>query len=197
MIQDLLNKNKSWAKQQIEADPSYFSQHASGQNPKVIWIGCSDSRVVAEQLLGMGPGEVFVHRNVANLIQDHDTSCQSVFQFAIGVLKVPNIVVCGHTGCGGCQAGISGDVDGPLAEWISPLNKLYTENKADIDQQPDLTAQANMLAEMNVKHQVEALKANPYVKAAWDQGQDLAVHGAMYDVGTGQLRDLEVTVTGA
>jgi len=192
----LLRNNRAWAEAQTSADPDYFRRLSQLQAPEYLWIGCSDSRVPANQITGLQPGEVFVHRNVANLVNPGDLNCLAVLQFAIDVLGVKHVIVCGHHGCGGVTAALTGARHGLIDYWLHPLRdlaELHGENLARIH---DERARVNRLCELNVAAQVRQVADTPIVRDAWSRGQSLAVHGWVYSLEDGLLRDLECTRTG-
>ncbi len=193
----LFNNNKMWAARQIAKDPEYFSRLAAQQAPKYLWIGCSDSRVPANQILGLQPGEVFVHRNVANLVVHTDISCLSVMQFAVEVLKIEQIIVCGHYGCGGVHAACGSRQFGLIDNWLRNIKDIYTRHRDELDAINDPTARGDRLCELNVVEQVKNVCHTTIVQNAWAAGQTLAVHGLIYSIRDGLLRDLAVRVSNA
>lgn len=188
--EDLLKENFRWSRERVAADPGYFSRLSSLQAPEYFWIGCSDSRVPANVITGLEPGEVFVHRNVANLVYPSDLNCMSVLQFAVEKLKVKHIIVCGHYGCGGVHAVVDGSQDGLVEHWLTPVRDLYRDHAAELAALPDDEARVDRLCEMNVAAQVESLCHAPIVRQAWERGQDLVVHGWIYHLTDGRLREL-------
>lgn len=195
-LQRLFENNKAWAAAQVVADPFYFKRLAGGQTPKYLWIGCSDSRVPANQILGLSPGEVFVHRNVANLVIHTDMSCLSVIQFAVEVLKIEHIIVCGHYGCGGVHAACSSRQYGLIDNWLRNIKDVYRQNRAELDSMYDQTLRADRLCELNVIEQVKNVCHTTIVQNAWSCGQPLSVHGLIYRLKDGLLRDLAVRING-
>lgn len=191
----LFKNNKTWAEGQIAKDPEYFSRLAVQQTPKYLWIGCSDSRVPANQILGLAPGEVFVHRNVANLVVHTDISCLSVMQFAVEVLQIEQIIVCGHYGCGGVHAACGSKQFGLIDNWLRNIKDIYTRHKDELDAINDLTARGDRLCELNVIEQVKNVCHTTIVQNAWAAGQNLSVHGLIYSIRDGLLRDLAVRIT--
>ncbi|KAI9741144.1 MAG: hypothetical protein M1834_002857 [Cirrosporium novae-zelandiae] len=183
-IADLLTSNKEWAAKTAEEDTELFPKCAAGQSPKILWIGCSDSRVPETTLLGLKPGDVFVHRNVGNVIHPGDISVMSVIEYAVSYVGVKHIIVCGHSGCGACNAALGNARLGLLDTWIHPLRKLKAQNMMILKAagHPD-----RVLAELNVRTGVDTVKENPNVMAH----PEVEVHGLMYDVGTGELRELD------
>ena len=189
-LNQLLANNRAWA-QGLERDrPGFFSALAEGQAPDYLWIGCSDSRVPSG-VLDLPPGEVFVHRNIANVVSPGDTSCQSVIQYAVDVLKVKHVIVCGHTGCGGVKASLGDPLDGAIEDWLDNIRGV-SEKNAEALREAGGDARADLLAELNVREQCRNVCDNATVRAARARGQELHVHGWMYDLGSGTLRDLEV-----
>lgn len=196
MIQDLLSNNLRWASQKVGADPEYFRRLADQQQPEFLWLGCADSRVPANDIVGLEPGEIFVHRNVANLAPPQDANFLSVLQYAVEVLQVRHVIVCGHYGCGGVRAALDGSRLGLIDHWLQPIRTLYLEDQAALDQIRDPEARVNQLCERNVEAQVLTLGRNPFVQDAWRRGQPLAVHGWIYSIRDGLIRDLETSIAG-
>lgn len=193
-LQRLFENNKSWAAAQVAADPDYFRRLATGQAPKYLWIGCSDSRVPANQILGLSPGEVFVHRNVANLVVHTDISCLSVLQFAVEVLKIHHIIVCGHYSCGGVHAACGSRQFGLIDNWLRNIKDVYRLNQDELDLISDPATRADRLCELNVVEQVKNVCHTTIVQNAWAHGQPLSVHGLIYGLQDGLLRDLAVRI---
>src|SRR6266550_1680380 len=194
-LQDLLEKNRAWSEGIKAQDPEFFQTLAKQQNPRFLWIGCSDSRVPATQLVGLQPGEMFVHRNVANLVVHTDLNCLSVMQFAVDVLGVSDIIVCGHYGCGGVQAALRDDKLGLVDNWLRHVQDVRWKHRVQLDA---LTTEAQRHAtrcELNVIEQVVNVSQTTVVRDAWARGQSLSVHGWIYDLHDGLLRDLGVSVT--
>lgn len=188
-IQRLFDNNREWATQQERDDPGFFSRHAKKQAPDFLWIGCSDSRVPASRVAGLLPGEVFVHRNVANVVYENDLNCMSALDFAIRQLKVRHVVVCGHYGCGGVRAAIEGNTSGALDHWLSGIRELWSKHRQDCEGL-DLEASSARLAELNVLHQVETLCGSTVIREAWSAGQEVNIHGWIYGIEDGLLRSL-------
>ncbi|MEL0064589.1 MAG: carbonate dehydratase [Gammaproteobacteria bacterium] len=188
-IQKLLDQNKAWAAAMKEEDPEFFARLADQQAPKYLWIGCSDSRVPANQITGLLPGEVFVHRNVANVVMQTDINCMSVIEFAIRVIKVRHIIVCGHYGCAGVKAAMHNSADGVIGAWISGIRKLWSDHKAELSQLEESDALAK-LCEYNVRRQVKSVCSTTVLQDTWDQGGEVDVHGWIYSVGDGIIKDL-------
>lgn len=194
MIDDLLTRNAHWAATKARIDPEYFRRLSSQQKPDYLWIGCSDARVPANEVVSLDPGELFVHRNVANLAPPQDANFLSVLQFAVEVLKVKHIIVCGHYGCGGVRAALSGKRHGLIDHWLSPIRDIHDRHKERFDRIVDLEARINAVCEENVLTQVRAVAINPFVQDAWSRGQPISVHGWIYSIKDGLIRDLEVSV---
>lgn len=194
MIDHLLARNMAWAQQRQQDDPGFFARLAAQQAPRYLWIGCSDSRVPANVITDLDPGEVFVHRNVANQIWPDDTNAMAVLHFAVNVLKVRDIIVCGHYGCGGIAASQNLPIgDRYLDDWLTPLTSLEIAPMPGESQQAFL----NRLCEQNIRRQVDTLSALPVIRNAWDSGQELAIHGVVYAIQDGILHDLGVSRTSA
>jgi carbonic anhydrase len=187
---DLLAENLRWSRERIAADPHYFRRLSTLHTPEFLWIGCSDSRVPANVITGLEPGEVFVHRNVANLVYPADLNCMSVLQFAVEKLKVKHIIVCGHYGCGGVQAVFDGSQSGLVEHWLAPVRDLCRQHRETLAALPDDEARIDRVCEMNVAAQVDSLCHAPIVTQAWERGQDLVVHGWIYRLSDGRLREL-------
>lgn len=194
MIEDLFANNLRWAATKNRIDPEYFRRLAGQQSPEYLWIGCADSRVPANEIVGLDSGELFVHRNVANLAPPQDANFLSVLQFAVEVLKVRHVIVCGHYGCGGVRAAMSGDRHGLIDHWLQPVRSLYQAEAVEMDAIVDDESRVNHLCERNVAVQVAAIAANPFVEDAWRRGQPLSIHGWIYSIQDGLLRDLETSV---
>jgi len=193
LLPHLFENNRRWAAAQVADDPDFFNDLCAIQRPDYLWIGCSDSRVPANQIVGLPPGELFVHRNVANVVHDGDTNCLSVLQFAVDSLRISHIIVCGHYGCGGVEAALGPSVRPPLERWLTPIRRVARERQAELDALAG-AARANRLCELNVMAQVRALSRLSTIRDAWGRGQALAIHGWIYDLRNGLLRDLEVTI---
>ena len=195
MVDDLLQNNRAWAAARLEADPDFFARLARQQKPRYLWIGCSDSRVPANQIVGLDPGEVFVHRNVANQAPPQDANYLSVLQFAVEVLQVRDIIVTGHYGCGGVIASIDGQRHGLIDHWLHPIRRIADERREELDAlAPE--ARHDRLCELNVRRQVENVASDVFVQDAWDRGQELCVHGWIYALNTGLITDLQTSVGG-
>ena len=195
-LAELFENNQNWADSLKKADPQFFSRVARGQHPRYLWIGCSDSRVQAGDIIGALPGEVFVHRNIANLVLHTDLSAMSVLHYAVQTLQVPHIILCGHTNCGGIHAALQRKSFGLVDGWLAAIHNLYHEHHDELDAIDDPDRRADRLAQLNVHRQVRNICSTAVVQDAWRNGQALAVHGIMYDLATGLLSDIGLTVTG-
>jgi carbonic anhydrase len=196
MVADLLENNRNWAAARLEADPDFFARLARQQRPRYLWIGCSDSRVPANQIVGLEPGEVFVHRNVANQAPPQDANYLSVLQFAVEVLQVRDVIVTGHYGCGGVIASVDGERHGLIDHWLHPIRRIADARRGELAAIPDPAARQDRLCELNVVQQVENVSSDVFVQDAWARGQDLCVHGWIYSLKTGLITDLDVSVGG-
>lgn len=196
-LQDLFDNNRRWAQGVASRDASFFSRQCQGQSPAYLWIGCSDSRVPAGQIVGLGPGELFVHRNIANLVVHSDLNCLSVLQYAVEHLKVAHIIVCGHYGCGGLHAALFDKTSGPVGDWLRSARELIRRHRDVLDEIGDETQRWRKLCELNVIEQVTNVSGTDTVQEAWRRGQELAIHGWIYALADGLLRDMGVSVTGA
>src|SRR5690349_2946125 len=196
MLDDLKANNRAWAARKTAADPGFFKRLEGQQAPEYLWIGCSDSRVPANEIVDLDPGELFVHRNVANLAPPQDANYLSVLQFAVDVIKVKHVMVVGHYGCGGVAAAVDGKRRGLVDHWLHPIREIYQENRAQLDAIVDMKARLNRLCELNVMRQVTNVASDVFVQEAWARGQTLAVHGWVYAIADGLIKDLDVTVTG-
>ena len=187
----LLDANVRWSEERVAADPDYFRRLVALQAPEFLWIGCSDSRVPANVITGLEPGEVFVHRNVANLIYPADLNCMTVLQFAIETLQVKHIIVCGHYGCGGVRAVLEGSQQGLAEHWLAPVQDLYRLHEEELSRLPNDEARIDRLCELNVMAQVKSLCNSPITKKAWQRSKLPTVHGWIYRLTDGRLCDLE------
>jgi len=194
-IDTLFRNNRSWADKVQRDNPGFFRELAAQQSPKFLWIGCSDSRVPANEIIGLKPGEVFVHRNIANVVVHTDLNCLSVIQFAVDVLKVEHIMVVGHYGCGGVRAALFGDRIGLADNWLHHIHDVRDKHAEALEAIGLSDARANRLSELNVIEQVANVCQTTVVRDAWDRGQPLAVHGWIYGLTNGLLRDLGATAT--
>jgi len=197
MLDHLKANNRAWAARMIARDAGFFSRLERQQTPEYLWIGCSDSRVPANQIVDVDPGQIFVHRNVANLAPPQDANYLSVLQFAVEVLKVKHIMVVGHYGCGGVNAAVDGKRRGLVDHWLHPIREVCHAHRHELDAILDPDARLDRLCELNVIRQVRNVASDIIVQGVWARGQDLCVHGWIYSLGNGLLTDLGVTVSGA
>ena len=192
-LADLFANNRAWAADLVAHDPSFFAELAERQTPEYLWIGCSDSRVPANQIVGLEPGEVFVHRNVANVVVHTDLNCLSVLQYAVEVLGVKHVIVCGHYGCGGVQAALDGSRHGLIDNWLRHVTDVAEKHAVELGSLRD-QPRFDRLCELNVAEQVVNVSQTTIVEDAWARAQELTVHGLVYGLQDGLLRDLEVSV---
>lgn len=190
----LLDNNKKWVASKLAKDPNYFQKLSAGQQPPVLWIGCADSRVPANEIIGAEPGEVFVHRNIANMVVHSDMNMLSVLDYAVNVLQVKHIIVCGHYGCGGVQAAMTNRHIGLIDNWIRHIKDVYRFHHEELDAITDQNARFDRFVELNVFEQVLDLGKTSIVQSAWERGQELHVHGWVYDIHDGMIKDLVVTL---
>lgn len=193
--QKLLENNKKWVENQLALDPEFFKDLAKGQNPQLLWIGCSDSRVPANEIVGGKPGDVFVHRNIANMVVHSDMNMLSVLDYAVNVLKVKHVIVCGHYGCGGIKAAMGNDSIGIIDNWIRHIKDVYRFHNDYLDSITDETERFNKFVELNVKEQVFDLAKTSIVQNAWRNGQELTLHGWVYGLNNGYVTDLNVNTS--
>ena len=191
----IIENNKEWVESMIKEDPEYFTRLAEGQKPPLLWIGCADSRVPANQIIGAQPGEVFVHRNIANMVIHSDMNMLSVLDYAVNVLKVEHVIVCGHYGCGGVKAAMGNDSIGLIDNWIRHIKNIYRLHKKELDAIDNEQERFDRFVELNVKEQVYDLAKTSIVQAAWKNGQELYLHGWAYGVASGIIKDLDVNVS--
>ncbi len=196
-LPELFEANRKWAASMTAAQPTFFTDLEHEQRPAYLWIGCSDSRVPANQIVGLPPGGVFVHRNIGNLVVHTDLNCLSVLQYAVDVLGVRHVIVTGHYGCGAIAAALDGASLGLIDNWLRHIQDIAGEHAEDLAGRADPADRANRLCELNVAAQVSNVVRTTVVQDAWKRGQELAVHGWIYHLGDGLLRDLDVTTTGA
>jgi carbonic anhydrase len=196
-LPDLFTRNRAWAAGLVADDPGCFSRLVHIQRPDLLWIGCSDSRMPANEIVGLAPGELFVHRNVANVVPETDLNALAVLEYAVSSLAVRHVIVCGHYRCGGVRAALEGHQAGAVALWLQPLRKLAERHREELDALASDDERWDRLCELNVAAQVRAVARTEIVEAAWERGADLAVHGWIYDLADGLLRDLEVTLGGS
>jgi carbonic anhydrase len=195
VLSQLFVNNRAWAEEIARREPDFFPRLARQQTPQYLWVGCSDSRVPANQIVGLMPGEMFVHRNVANLVVHTDLNCLSALQFAVEVLRVPHVIVCGHYGCGGVLAALRDDRLGLIDNWLRHVQDIRSKHKTHLARLPTETGQHDRLCELNVIEQVLNVCQTTVVREAWSRGQELAVHGWIYSIRDGLLRDLAMCVT--
>jgi len=193
-LKPLFDNNRDWAEKIAKEQPGFFEQLSKQQNPEYLWIGCSDSRVPANEIVALPPGEVFVHRNIANVVVHTDLNCLSVIQYAVEVLKVKHIIVCGHYGCGGVKAAMESDSHGLIDNWLRHIRDVYRFHADELDTINDPEARKDRLCELNVIEQVANVCNTTMVRRAWEAGQELMVHGWIYRLEDGLLRDLNVCV---
>ncbi len=194
-LQSLFDNNRQWAKDILKTDGDFFEKLSKQQSPKYLWIGCSDSRVPANEIVGLLPGELFVHRNVSNLVVHTDMNCLSVMQYAVSVLQVGHIIVCGHYGCGGVVAAMEERRHGLIDNWLRNVRETYFLYEKELDAIQDASKRVDRLCEINVVNQVFNVCNTTVVQDAWDAGRDLTVHGWIYGITDGLLRDLNVSVS--
>ena len=193
-LEDCFIANRAWSARMRERDPAFFERLVGAQTPELLWIGCSDSRLPPDQVVGRLPGEIFVHRNVGNVVVHTDLNALSVLQYGIEVLKVRHVIVCGHYGCGGVRAAMTPQPLGLIDNWLRHIRDVYMANRSELDAIPDTAARQNRLCELNVAAQVANVCHTTIVQDAWRRGQPLAVHGWIYDLTDGLLRDLDLVV---
>jgi len=193
-LQELLEKNRQWAEGIKASDPQFFNSLAQQQTPRYLWIGCSDSRVPATQLVGLKPGDMFVHRNVANVVVHTDFNCLSVLQFAVDVLNVNHVIVCGHYGCGGVKAAMDNLQLGLIDNWLRHVQDVMHSHNEELAAIADDARRLDRLCELNVSEQVMNVSRTTIVQNAWSRGQDLTIHGWIYAINDGLLRDLNISV---
>ena len=196
MLDDLKANNRRWAERMVQSDPGFFKRLANQQAPEYLWIGCSDSRVPANEIVDLDPGELFVHRNVANLAPPQDANYLSVLQFAVDVLKVKHIMVVGHYGCGGVAAAVDGQRRGLVDHWLHPIREVCHEHRHELEAIAEPRDMLDRLCELNVIRQVRNVASDVFVQDAWTRGQQICVHGWVYSLATGLVTDLNVTVGG-
>lgn len=194
-LSQLFANNRAWAAQMTRENPEFFRHLSQQQTPGYLWIGCSDSRVPSNQIVGLLPGEMFVQRNVANLVIHTDLNCLSAMQFAVEVLRVEHIIICGHYGCGGVRAALRDEKSGLIDNWLRHVQDVRWKHRAELDLLRTETERHDRLCELNVIEQVVNASRTTIVRDAWSRGQSLSVHGWIYDIGDGLLRDLGICVT--
>jgi carbonic anhydrase len=195
ILPELIENNRRWAESMVTRDAGYFARLANHQKPQFLWIGCSDSRVPANQIVGLDPGEVFVHRNIANVVVHSDFNCLSVLEFAVDVLKVKHVIVCGHYGCSGVKAAAENHHLGLIDNWLRHIRDVRQKHEAALARITDESRRSDRLCELNVVEQVRNVCHTSVVQEAWERGQELSVHGWIYAVQDGLIRDLDVTTT--
>ncbi|NGZ86856.1 carbonate dehydratase [Duganella aceris] len=195
-LRGLLENNRRWAASEVERDPDFFNRLANQAAPEYLWIGCSDSRVPANELLGLAPGDVFVHRNIANVVVHSDLNALSVLQFAIDVLKVKHVIIVGHYGCKGVHAAMTGTRVGLVDNWLRHVQDVHQKHERYMGTVVNEQRRSERLVELNVVEQVSNVCQTTIVQDAWERGQDLTVHGWVYGINDGKLQDLEITVNG-
>ncbi|MFT5790447.1 MAG: carbonic anhydrase [Shewanella sp.] len=193
LLKPLFDNNRRWAGRILKEDPKFFEQLAKQQNPEYLWIGCSDSRVPSNQIIDLMPGEVFVHRNIANMVIHTDLNCLSVLQYAVDVLKVKHIMVVGHYGCGGVKAAMGTERLGLIDNWLGHIRDIHRLHKETLSEM-DEAERFDRLCELNVMEQVDNVRSTTIVQEAWHRGQEVAIHGWIYSVENGLLSDLDVTI---
>jgi carbonic anhydrase len=196
MLDHLKANNRNWASRMVSRDPGFFKRLEGQQAPQYLWIGCSDSRVPANEIVDLDPGELFVHRNVANLAPPQDANYLSVLQFAVDVLKVKHVMVVGHYGCGGIKAAVDGRRRGLVDHWLHPIREVFHDHRHELEAIQEERARLNRLCELNVLRQVRNVASDVFVQDAWARGQELSVHGWVYSLANGLVTDLSVTVSG-
>lgn len=194
ILPELFENNTRWVAARTAQDPQFFTRLAHQQTPQYLWIGCADSRVPANEIIGLDPGEVFVHRNIANVVVHTDMNCLSVLQYAVEVLEVRHVIICGHYGCGGVLAAMRQRSFGLIDNWLRNIKDIYTRHEAELAAIEDENARGDRLCELNVLHQVANVCYTTIVQKAWQRNQPLAVHGWIYGLKDGLLKDLEFTV---
>jgi len=197
LLHHLFENNRAWAAEMTRQDPEFFRRTAGEQDPHYLWVGCSDSRVPANEIVGLPPGELLVHRNVANVVVHTDLNCLSVIQFAVEVLHIRHLIVCGHYGCGGVRAALRDDRLGLIDNWLRHVQDVRWKYREQLDALTSERERVDRLCELNVIEQVANVSQTTVVRDAWARGQELAVHGWIYDLREGMLRDLDICVSAA
>ena len=195
-LKNLFENNIEWAEKMKEENPDFFAQLSETQSPEYLWIGCSDSRVPANEIIGKLPGEVFVHRNIANMVVHSDLNCLSVIQYAVEILKVKHIIVCGNYGCGGVKAALEKKEHGLIDNWLRNVKDVYRYHEEKINNTTDEKSRLDLLCELNIIEKVANVCHTTIVQNAWKTGQELSVHGWIYSLNNGLLKDLEVCISG-
>lgn len=194
-LRHLLENNKTWAERKCTEDPDFFEKTARGQSPDYLWIGCSDSRVPAEDLVGLFPGELFVHRNIANIVGHTDLNVLSVIQFAIEVLKIQHVIVCGHYGCGGVNTALGDNDNGLIDNWLLNIKDIYQKHAQELDTIADKDKRHEVMCELNVIEQVRNVCQTTVVRNAWKSGQNVTVHGWVYKLKDGRIKSLDAEIS--
>lgn len=194
-LTELFDNNRQWAAQIREDNPEFFEKLSKGQNPDYLWIGCSDSRVPATQIVGLKPGDIFVHRNIANVVSHSDLNSQSVIQYAVSVLKVKHIIVCGHYGCGGVKAAYDNPELGLIDNWLCHIREHFDSHLQNLEEINSEEEKMNRLCEINVRAQVQNVAQSPFVQKAWKSNQELSIHGLIFSLKEGRLNDLDLHVS--
>lgn len=190
VLDDLFDRNVKWAQSKTENDPEYFRRMAEKQNPRILWIGCSDSRVTANDVLGLDPGEVFVHRNVANVVHTSDMNLLSVIEYALEWLDVRHILIVGHYRCGGIERALSDERSALVDHWLQPITMFYRKHRKVFDALPDINARIDRMCEVNVELQLRRIASTPLVEQAWQAGRSLSLHGCLYGIHDGLMRTI-------
>jgi carbonic anhydrase len=191
---ELFENNRHWADRMVAEDSQFFAKLVAQQAPRYLWIGCSDSRVPASEIVGLRPGELFVHRNVANVVSQTDLNCLAVLQYAIEVLRIEHVIVCGHYGCGGVRAVLAGDQSGVVDEWLRPIHDIRDAHRPALDGLAQEGDRVDRLCELNVREQVWQVGRTVALRDAWRRGQRITIHGWIYGLNDGRLRDLECSI---
>jgi carbonic anhydrase len=193
-VAELLDNNREWAASRVARDPEFFSRLVRQQSPAYLWIGCSDSRVPANEIVGLDPGELFVHRNVANVVVHTDLNCLSVLQFAVDVLKVQHVIVCGHYGCGGVRAAMDGSAHGLIDNWLRHVEDVQRAHQVELSSIDEMSARVDRLCELNVIEQVRNIARTTIIQDAWRRGHPVELHGWIYGLSDGLIQDLGITL---
>lgn len=196
VLKHLFDNNRKWAEETNKLQPGFFNKLSQQQAPEYLWIGCADSRVPANEIVGLLPGEIFVHRNIANVVVHTDLNCLSVIQYAVEVLGIKHIIVCGHYGCGGIKAAIEKNEHGLIDNWLRHIKDVYRYHQENVDSQPNDKSKLDLMCELNVIEQVANVCNTTIVQNAWKAGKELSVHGWIYSINDGLLKDLGVCITG-
>ncbi|MFO7857854.1 MAG: carbonic anhydrase [Ectothiorhodospiraceae bacterium] len=194
MVDKLLEQNREWSRRTREQDPEYFTRRAQRQDPEYFWVGCADSRVPTNVVVGLEPGEIFVHRNVANVVHSTDLSLLSALEYAVDALAIDKIIICGHYGCGGVRAATEDAPHGLADHWLEPIRRLARQYAGELDALAEPEARRDRLAELNVIHSVARIAETPILRRAWERGRDVHIHGVIYSLHDGLLEQLDCTV---